>query len=76
MAITMQPVRSSQIKAIGFDAATKKLAVQFNNGNVYQYADVPPETFTQMATAESIGKFFGANIKGKFEFERMPEGSV
>lgn len=76
MAFTMQPVKSTQVESIGYDATTKKLRVKFARGSMYEYSDVPAETFTQMANAESVGKYFGANIKGKFGFEKLPEGTA
>jgi hypothetical protein len=63
MNMTMSPIKSSQIEAVGYDAASKTLAVKFVRGTTYSYRDVPAETYTQMMAAESIGKFFGQNIK-------------
>lgn len=63
--IALQPVESSQVKAIGYDEQTRTLAVTFNYGAgaIYHYPDVAPETFEAFRTAESIGIFFGKNIK-------------
>jgi hypothetical protein len=66
--ITLAPVKSSNIAATGYDAASKTLAVQFKGGNkVYHYADVPESVFGDMGKAESVGKFVGAQIVGKFK---------
>ena len=64
-AIDLQPVESSQVRAIGYDAATSTLAVQFTRGEgaVYHYPDVLPETHRAFMDAESIGTFFGKHIK-------------
>ncbi len=64
--ITMDPVESSQIAAIGYDPATKTLAVQFKHGAgaIYHYPNFEPETFEALRAAESPGKFFGQHIKG------------
>lgn len=65
--MNLQPVVSSQIAAIGYDQATKILAVQFKGkngpGTIYTYADVPPEVHHGLMNAESKGKFFGERIK-------------
>ena len=63
--IALQPVESSQVKAIGYDEATSTLAVQFKRGAgaIYHYPDVTKEAFDAFLTAESAGKFFGKNIK-------------
>jgi hypothetical protein len=61
----LTPIKSSNIKAIGYDASAKTLAVEFLNG-VYHYNDVPPEVHASLVGAESAGKFFASNIRGKF----------
>jgi len=67
MKIELTPVESSQIAAIGHDAASKTLAIQFKNkkgvGNTYHYDNVSPETYTEFLAAESKGRFFGKFIK-------------
>jgi hypothetical protein len=63
--ITMTPVQSSQIQAIGHDPASNTLAIQFKSGKapVYHYANVDGELFERFRTAESIGSFFYKTIK-------------
>lgn len=63
--IALTPVESSQVRAIGYDAATKTLAVQFTRGAgaIYHYPNVEPETHESFLKAESIGTFFGKHIK-------------
>ena len=63
--IALQPVESNQVKAIGYDEATKTLAVQFTRGAgaIYHYPNVEPEMHKAFMTSESIGSFFGAHIK-------------
>lgn len=68
----MKPVKSSNIHAIDYDPAARKLSVQFKDGdepgNIYHYHDVPSETHAGfMAATDSHGKYFFANIKGKFK---------
>jgi hypothetical protein len=64
------PVVSSNIKAIGYDAAKRSLLVQFTTG-VYAYADVSPETYAAFMEAESKGKFFAAYIKKPYLCEKV-----
>jgi hypothetical protein len=74
--IPMTTVQSSQIHAIGYDAPTSTLRVQFKNKSgpsaPYDYAGVPPETAEAFQKAESVGRFFGAEIKGKFDYRKLP----
>jgi hypothetical protein len=64
-AIPLTPVTSNQVAAIGYDPATKTLAVTFTRGAgaVYHYPNVEPKVHADFMAAESIGKFFGAHIK-------------
>lgn len=64
---------SSNIKATGYDAATKTLAVQFNNGVVWHYADVPAVLAGHLDSALSVGSFFGKKIRGEFESKVFKE---
>lgn len=73
--IALTPVESNKVKAIGYDAATKTLAVAFNSGNaLYCYPDVSAEQHEAFVNAESIGKHFGANFQeAPFKKYRLPE---
>lgn len=64
-AVHLHGVKSSQVKAIGYDADTKTLAVQFTRGTgaVYHYPNVEPHTHEAFVKAGSIGTFFGKHIK-------------
>lgn len=63
--IGMQDVKSSQIRQIGYDPATKTLAVTFNHGAGahYHYPDVSEEDYQKFLKAESLGSHFGKHIK-------------
>lgn len=62
--------RSSMITSYGYDEAEKVLQLTFTKGGTYDYQDVPKEVYDGMVEAESIGKYFLANIKDKYEFEK------
>lgn len=74
-AIALQPVQSSQVKAIGYDEETSTLAVTFTRGTgaIYHYPNVKKETFDAFLASESIGKFFGAHIKALPFTKYQPE---
>ena len=61
-AMKREPVTSSNVVSLGYDAATETLEVEFKNG-VYQYYNVPQPIYEQMIAAESIGKFLNVYIK-------------
>ena len=57
------PVKSSNVQSIGYDAATRTLEVQFIDGAVYQYFDVPPSLHEEFMCASSFGKYLDKYIK-------------
>ena len=52
---------SSNIRSGKYNTNTKKLAVTFNNGLIYEYDDVPHEIFSELNLSESQGKYFNKN---------------
>lgn len=65
------PVNSSMARTIGYDPDTELLQIEFSNGSVYQYEDVEPETWESLQEADSTGKFFNSEIKGKYQSYRV-----
>lgn len=64
---TMKAVKSSSLKAHGYDPESRTLAVEFQGGSVYHFADVSPETVKELEGAKSPGGFFAASIRDKFK---------
>lgn len=65
------PVQSSNIAAIGFDPDTSELEIEFTNGNIYRYANVPADEHEHLIMAESLGRHFAARIKNQFECRKV-----
>lgn len=68
--IEINTTRSSMLKTIAYDDSKKELIVTFASGGTYKYEEVPKSVFNEMINAESEGKYFLANIKGKYKFEK------
>lgn len=66
----MQPVSSSSIAAIGYDADNQTVYVQFLNGTTYAYKGVPENEFENLRTAPSVGAYLNRNYKNVFPYER------
>jgi hypothetical protein len=60
------PVSSSNLASIGYDAESLILEVEFNNGRVYQYFDVPQGTYDELMSASSKGSYMNNVIKKQF----------
>jgi hypothetical protein len=63
-------VNSSNIQSVGYDTATNTLEIEFANGNIYQYFDVPQGIFDGLVGAGSAGSFFNQNIRGVYRYAR------
>jgi hypothetical protein len=64
-------VKSSNICSVGYDTLLKILQVEFLNGSVYQYYDVPKDIYDKLLKADSKGRFFNANISFRFRYESV-----
>jgi hypothetical protein len=76
-------VESSQLKSVGYDAEKQVLEIEFKNGGVYQYFDVPEHIHRELMAGTklvkegaiekaSIGRYFGQQVRGKFKFAKLP----
>ena len=63
-------VQSTRIKEVTYKPPKQELLVVFNKGDSYNYSEVTIEEFVNFANADSKGKWFEKNIKGKKPFER------
>ena len=65
-------VSSSNIASIGYDPMQMILEVEFLNGSIYQYYDVPEALYEGIMSAEAHGKYLNEYIKkGGYRFERV-----
>lgn len=67
---------SSNISRLDYDEETRTLIVTFKNSGIYSHDDVPPEKFAEAAKinedGNSIGRWYQANIRGRYTSTRMP----
>ena len=66
-----QPVTSSNIASIGYDESTQTLEIEFLNGTVYQYFDVPSRVYDDFMSASSHGQYLAQNIKGHYRYSKV-----
>lgn len=65
--IPMKRVISSNVSAVGYDEASKTLAVQFSSGGTYHYHDVPKDAHDAFLAAKSLGGHFAQHLRTKFK---------
>ncbi len=64
-------VSSPSLESIGYDADNEILEVEFKHGSIYQYFDVPEDVYQELMDATSHGKYFSANIRNDYEYEKQ-----
>lgn len=64
-----QSVRSSNLASIGYDVNNKILEIEFHNGGVYQYSNVPFDVYEELMDARSHGTYFSANIRNNTNYK-------
>lgn len=67
-----QHVSSSNLKAVGYDSATKTLEIEFLNGGLYQYSGVHESVYQALMSASSHGQYFDSHIKkGGYSYRKL-----
>lgn len=62
---------SSNIASVDHIGTT--LTVEFHSGVIWDYFNVPAEVYTDMLKAPSVGKYFNAVVKGKFDGKKRED---
>ena len=61
---------SNVIKSFDYEGKTQTLRVEFNNGSVYKYHDVPDSVYQELKIAPSVGQYFNTHIREKYGCDR------
>jgi hypothetical protein len=64
--IRRQPVESSALAAVGYSSQLHVLEIEFRNGAIYRYLDVPKKLYRQLLAADSKARFYDQHIRGRF----------
>jgi len=62
---------SEVLAAAAYDAEHSMLQLDFRNGSLYCYFDVPPRLWEALIAADSKGIFFHRAIRGHFRHLRL-----
>lgn len=72
MPIQRQPVESSMIESVGYDAAANVLEVAFKTtGEVYRVEGVTPNVYEGLVGSSSIGKYYNSFIKNQYPTRKV-----
>ena len=64
-------VVSSNIAEVAYSSLRCSMVIKFNSGVDYEYDAVPQQVFEEMIGADSVGKYFHANVRGVFNYKRL-----
>jgi hypothetical protein len=56
-------VSSSNLASVGYDASHGILEIEFLNGSIYQYLNIPLHIYEGLMNASSHGRYFDTHIK-------------
>ena len=70
-AMVRTEVVSSAIVAVGYDAAEKILEIDFRDGVIYHFLDVPPSVHKALLRARSKGKYYNKHIIRHYQYRRV-----
>ena len=69
--VDRQPVKSRILRSVGYNDSAKILEIEFQNGQIYQFSDVPPKVYADLMRSGEIGKYFSEKIRPRFQSKQV-----
>jgi hypothetical protein len=63
------PIESTLLASAAYFPDQTLLELEFRDGALYHFFDVPAECFQQLIAANSKGVFFNRNIRNRFRYQ-------
>ena len=74
--MTRTPVNSNHLRSVGHEPRSGTLEVEFMNGDIYQYENVPMAAYREIIQRPSPGHAFDSLIKSKpFRFTKVNDSA-
>jgi hypothetical protein len=67
----MDTPASTAVRAIRYDAERRRLVVRFEDGDEYAFVGVPGEVHRSFIQAESKGRFFAEEVRGRYPYNKL-----
>jgi hypothetical protein len=64
-------VKSASLTSVGYDGRRRRLEVEFRQGSLYWYFDVPAAAYRDLLAAPSLGAHLNRHIKPVYRCERV-----
>jgi KTSC domain len=69
--VSMKPVFSSHVNAVGYDDGSSELHIEYKNGKRFIYKDVDPDKARQVMNGASVGQSLHKHIRGQHDHEEL-----
>jgi len=69
--IPREPLASTALATAGYSKRLHIMEIEFCNGAVYRYLDVPEVVYRDFMSAESKAQYYDWNIKGHYKALRL-----
>src|ERR1043166_1499591 len=69
--IRREPIPSTALTAAGYSKRLHIMEIEFCNGAIYRYLDVPASVYQAFMSAESKAQYYDWNIKGHYRSLRL-----
>jgi KTSC domain-containing protein len=69
--IRREPLASTALAAAGYSKRLRILELEFYNGAIYRYLDVPADVYHAFRDSQSKTQFYDWNIKGRYRSLRV-----
>ena len=64
-------INSGNIRAVGYDARSRMLEIEFSSGSIVQYSGVSDEVHRRLLNSPSPGSYFRDQIEENFSSKRV-----
>jgi hypothetical protein len=69
--ISMRSVTSSSLRRVGYNSMSRTLRIEFKEGSVWEYLQVPPSEYEGLLKAGSHGRYFSSHIRNHFQSRKI-----
>ena len=69
--IPREPVASAVLSTAGYSKRLHVMEIEFCNGAIYRYLDVPADVYRGFLSADSKAQYYDWNIKGRYRAFRI-----
>lgn len=66
-----QAVTSDTIQSVGYSSLSGTLEIEFTDGSLYQYSDVPERIYRDLIGASSHGTYFNEHVRDWFRSRKI-----